>query len=598
MEQEKLRKRKDTIKNIAIVFLTIMLVLTFFSNTIMNYSLPEVATQMVQPGKITSKVRGTGMVSVSEPYNISISESRTIARCLVKTGDKVQKGDTIFELEDSESTELKEAQDALDSLIVEYEKSILSGDTTVGEVNSIQNGTDTGVSAKQQEIQNAKAELEAWKERVNALTSQASNLQKQIDLTSNETVDTSSEREKLQKLQNELTKEKKKLAKLETKKTTAQTKFERYGLTAVEIENYDAEVNAAKSELDSIDINSEEVKNAENYEEIKAKYDELKQKYDALIAKKNNINEAKKALTAYDKAIAAYDEQNLVVTQKELDITNVEQKIANKENAGTSQDEVNELKNQLIETNSELADANLQLTVAQEDYDEVLKNVLAEVDLGAQNEKIKKQTEVVEKLKEKAIDAKVLAPVSGTVTQVNYAAGEKVNADETMAVMQIEGKAYSLTVPVTIEQAKLVRIGNKAELQDAWNYNDDVEVTLAEIRPDPEDKVKSKLLVFEVSGEVTEGSQMNISVGESSRNYDLIVPTSAIREDKDGKFVLVVESKSSPLGNRYIANKVDVEVVASDDTSSAITAPMFGNEFVITTSTKPIEPKQQVRLTN
>ena len=76
----------------------------------------------------------------------------------------------------------------------------------------------------------------------------------------------------------------------------------------------------------------------------------------------------------------------------------------------------------------------------------------------------------------------------------------------------------------------------------------------------------------------------------------MIVPNSAIREDNNGKFVLIVESKSSPLGNRYIATRADVEVVASDDTQSAITGAVEGWEFVITTSTKPIEAGQQVRL--
>lgn len=37
---ENTKKRREWIKNAAIVFLVIMLILTFFSNTIMNYSLP------------------------------------------------------------------------------------------------------------------------------------------------------------------------------------------------------------------------------------------------------------------------------------------------------------------------------------------------------------------------------------------------------------------------------------------------------------------------------------------------------------------------------------------------------------------------------
>ena len=36
-QMERSAARKDWIKNLAIVFLSIMLILTFFSNTIMNY---------------------------------------------------------------------------------------------------------------------------------------------------------------------------------------------------------------------------------------------------------------------------------------------------------------------------------------------------------------------------------------------------------------------------------------------------------------------------------------------------------------------------------------------------------------------------------
>ena len=55
MNEKETKKKREWVKNAAIVFLSIMLVLTFFSNTIMNYSLPEVATQYVQRGTITAK---------------------------------------------------------------------------------------------------------------------------------------------------------------------------------------------------------------------------------------------------------------------------------------------------------------------------------------------------------------------------------------------------------------------------------------------------------------------------------------------------------------------------------------------------------------
>ena len=113
------------------------------------------------------------------------------------------------------------------------------------------------------------------------------------------------------------------------------------------------------------------------------------------------------------------------------------------------------------------------------------------------------------------------------------------------------------------------------------------------------DPTQKKKLVFDVSGEsVVAGQTLNISVGERNANYDMVVPNSAIREDNNVKFILIVEAKNSPLGNRYIAVREDVEVVASDDTKSAITGALQGYEFVITTSTHPIKAGQYVRLSS
>ena len=64
--------KKDVIKNIAIAFLSVMLLLTFFSNTIMNYSLPQVATQQINRGSISPQIRGTGTITAEDPYNVTV----------------------------------------------------------------------------------------------------------------------------------------------------------------------------------------------------------------------------------------------------------------------------------------------------------------------------------------------------------------------------------------------------------------------------------------------------------------------------------------------------------------------------------------------
>ena len=107
------------------------------------------------------------------------------------------------------------------------------------------------------------------------------------------------------------------------------------------------------------------------------------------------------------------------------------------------------------------------------------------------------------------------------------------------------------------------------------------------------------MLTFKiVSKDVTPGQSISLSIGERAVDYDLVVPNSAIKTDSNGKFILVVTSKSSPLGNRYKASRVDVTVKAQDDNNCAIAASVEGDEYVITTATTLVNPGDQVRLAN
>ena len=100
-------KRREWVKTAAIIFLVVMLVLTFFSNTILNHSLPEVATANVTSGTINAKIRGSGTVSANETYDVTIKQTRKVASVKVRVGDSVSAGDVLMTLEAEESDELK-----------------------------------------------------------------------------------------------------------------------------------------------------------------------------------------------------------------------------------------------------------------------------------------------------------------------------------------------------------------------------------------------------------------------------------------------------------------------------------------------------------
>ena len=121
-------KKRTWVKDAAIVFLAIMLVLTFFSNTILNRTLPEAATALVEPNSIDSKVRISGTVSAKENYDVILDQSRKVASVAVKVGQEVATGDVLFTLEPGDSDELTAAKRELHSLELQYQKAVINAD--------------------------------------------------------------------------------------------------------------------------------------------------------------------------------------------------------------------------------------------------------------------------------------------------------------------------------------------------------------------------------------------------------------------------------------------------------------------------------------
>ena len=62
-------------------------------------------------------------------------------------------------------------------------------------------------------------------------------------------------------------------------------------------------------------------------------------------------------------------------------------------------------------------------------------------------------------------------------------------------------------------------------------------------------------MIFSVTGDVVNGQSLSISIGQKARDYEKVVPNSAVREDNKGKFILIIVEKGTPFGNRYVAKQ-------------------------------------------
>ena len=160
MEENKNAKRRERIKTILIFFLAILLLLTFFSNTIMNHSLPTVSIQNAGYGQITEKVRGSGVVTANQSYHVKSKGNRKVKTVSVKAGDEIKAGQTLFILESLNDNEsVKAAENDLREAEISYQKALLKAVPDYLKEN--------------QEIANARADLQNSIDRLNKARSKA-----------------------------------------------------------------------------------------------------------------------------------------------------------------------------------------------------------------------------------------------------------------------------------------------------------------------------------------------------------------------------------------------------------------------------------------
>ena len=496
-ELKRLRFRKKLIRRIAIIFVIILLLLTFFSNTIMNYSLPEVSTVTVSRGNVAQKIRCEGQVEVSKDIEVTISGERKVKEVMFEDGDEVKEGDVIMTFEADEDSDLKKAEDELETLENDYQKVLLDR-------------SDNDSSEEQNKLNKAKEEL---------ATAQAALDQAKVDEAS--------------------------LAAARAAQDEAQY-------------NYDAknvEVSGLQTEVDAYT----------NIPDYSGDVD-----VDALIAK---LSTAKEELTQLEADLTAKKD---AVTELETKTT-----------VATAQ--------QTYDEKSEAVDT------AQKDLDKKIKDngktaQKNAIDDAESLKEIEEKKAEIEKLKKTSDYKDIKAQGSGIISGITAKAGDKIEANATIASIQLADGGYEMSCSIDKNDAMKLKVGNEATAENV--YEDDVTSTVRSIKADPSDPNRKSIVKFTVKGSVQTGQTLQLAVGDKSQRYDAVVPNSAVKEGGDGKFVYVVTVKATPLGNRYIAKKTKVEVLASDSSSSALSGEVSEYDNVITNASKPIDNGQQVRLSD
>lgn len=530
-------KKREWVKTVAIIFLAILLALTFFSNTIQNMTLPEVSTVAVDDGSITAKIRATGKVNAVGNNEVKAEGTRTIAAVKVKEGQEVSEGDILFVMGEAGTEELEVATDARDSASWSYERAkysypIDTGSTSLSlaeeamdmanrRLASARDAYDRA-AAGSADVEIAKAEMEAAQSIYEGLNSQLS-----FDITSAQTT--------VDYIASELT-----IAQEEYYKDPTSTE-KKENVTRLSVELDDARKVLADLQDPSKDRMREVNSAYDEYRRLDAKYNELLKNSDvsAYLAEVNAAESAyNSAVASYESAYASY------ATGKQQYAQSWQQASINEQEAKQTLD--------------------------------------------------KKQNKV-DNLQGIGEDINVYAKVSGIVESVSFSSGDKVVKDDVMCVIEVPDMGYKMDVSVTKDQANRLKVGDVGEAVNYY-WGKSVTGTINTIKADPKSPQDKRIITFELEGDVTNGQELTLSVGQKSATYDFIVPKSAVKSDNNGYFVLKIESKSNALGNRYFAKRVNIEILAEDDSNRAISGDIGYGDFIITNSSTKVNSGDQVRL--
>ena len=553
-------KKREWVKDAAIIFLAVLLVLTFFSNTIMNRSLPEVATAAVASGNIIAKVRGSGIVTATGKNQVKAKDMRTIRSVMVKVGQEINAGDVLFVLGEGDETALDTAKENLRKLQYEYQRLALEAPTYDGtyEDKNVDLAYERLLKAERERDRAAEVYYRALEKETGgdmvAVNREIEEIERQLDYIVAQMNDAQGDYDARRQEAWE-------------RVEIAQAAFDNvyYGYNSDEIIiGEDGEVVGGSSSGDPFD--SDEYKALE-----KAKEHLYSVENDSYLSSLQSQHQA--LLDRYETLNAHRDSLSMASTAPYLD-------------------ELESAESAVYEAQVEYNAAVSSREYAYQDFEQ--KVAVSGVRLAEQAEAIRVQQEKIKSLAGDEGNV-ITANVSGKIDTIDCTAGDTVLKDQLLCTIEVPDMGHTLSFSVTNDQAQRLRIGDTATVSNYY-WGNSVTATLNNIRTDPKNPQTNKILTFDLEGEVTTGAEMSISVGQKSASYDLIVPNSAVKSDSNGKFVLRVDVKSSPLGNRYTARRVSVEVLASDDNNSAVVADVAAGDYVITTSSAPVANGDMVRI--
>ena len=565
-----MKNRRKTIIRIMVAFVAGLALLTFFSNTIMNATIPKVMGEYATRGNLAYTNTATGTIKVENETKLTGVEGREIEKVLVTNYDSVQAGDVIATLKPVENSEdLKTLQDKLTQLLrdKEYaERSPSTSDLTVYET-AVDTAQDTLTAAQEglTAAQNKQATIDAADATILDQSAQLATYQSALDYATGEKAVIEDQIKDIDDA-----------VKLLSDQLLIYTSYG-YAITIEEDTGY-YRFTASNGETESTPVTTDPTTWTDE-EKIRDLCYQINQYIDAKAPLQADLDEVEATIAENSSAVASC----------ELNITNAE---ASKELA--------EALPSVSDAQKAVDSAQTSLTSAQKSLSDAQVNAGIEYD-KAQDAAEDRDKEIAEleveiaELEEKIGQTEIKATASGYVYNLVLEEGTVMEKNQTIGYIIPEtDRECTATFSFPSEVASKLSIGDKMDVTSGYVDS----CTIINIKPDPDSPRDYKQVKCTIDDPYAfPGESITVRADKSNKDYECVIPSSAVNKDNSGTFVYQIVGSSSPLGDKYTVKRVDVTVEDDDGTYAAISGEKLDKDaMIVVRSEKPLEDGERVRL--
>ena len=573
--------RRTRVVKAMIAFVVILALLTFFSNTIMNLTIPKVMGTYASRGNLSYSNSAKGNITVENHTEVKGLDGRTVDQVMVTNYDSVEKGDTILTLKSiEESEDIQTKKDRLKTLEREAEYEERGSSTT---------------------------DFTSYYDSINLAKATLSDAEETLDMVLNRD-DVEAENKKI------IDEESAKAVSLEASVNAAAKTVEDI---KKDIAAIDASIAPLKSQIDvyvalgtptptPTPVPGTEETEPEpslpegvtptpspvpNLDPEVLDNDSPTYEMDKLLLKISQYEEQKKNLESQlEAAQQRLDEASAELAEcqgKIQDAKNAIAALSTLPSEASARNAVTSAQNAVNSAQKSLSDAMTQAGISEDKARDLAED---------RDEEIAKLKKDIAELEKQAKITAITAPVDGYIYNIAVSSGDTLTAKTLVTyIIPKTDRVCSVSFTFTSQAAQNIWVGMSLEVTSGFING----CTVTSIKPDPNNPRGYKIVKCMVDGnDAWPDEEITVNAGRGNDNYKCVVPSSAVSKDNNGAFVYVIVGSSTPLGDKYNVKRVDVTVEATDGSASAIKGEGLDkyDVMIVVRSEKPLEDGQRVRL--